>query len=139
MEKWFSILPMNPDPHLNKFLAIGTVDSDPRVKYVPRTQSYLVEFVLNSQIEDPLLVDGELLAVSYTVVARREKLALYLKDVLQPGLRLFIEGTLVPRPAAPPAKDHRNQPGFHVDLKEVELIDTPDKPEYPQNIKRLDR
>ena len=123
---------------LNKYRAIGSVSGEPKVKYVQQTQSYLVEFQLESRVLDPLNEDGELLPVSHCVVARNEKLALFLKDVLQPGLRLFIEGALIPRPASPLARGEGGA-AYHIDLSEVELIDAPDRPRYPEGIKRLDK
>lgn len=119
---------------ITRFLGIGTVVEVPKIKYVPKTESWLVEFLLSSQVPDPLNPEGERLASVMPVAVRRQKLALYLKDVLQPGLRLYIEGTLVPRSLG---RDHSAP--YHIDLKEVELIDTPVRPEYPSDIKRIDR
>ena len=128
-----------PSADLNKFIAIGTVTDEPRVKYVPQRESYLVEFMLRGMIDDPVQADSQLIPADYLVIARKEKLALYLKDVLQQGMRLFIEGNLIPGPAAQKNKDGIAAAGFHIDLREVELIDRPDKPAYPEGIKRIDK
>jgi len=126
---------------INKFIGIGEVFGDPKVKYVPQTESCLVEFQLRSRIEDPLDPHGEPVIVDYPVVVRREKQALFLKDVLAPGIRLYVEGNLIPRPASPVASGKGKEPAtsFHIDVREVELIDPPERPQYPEDIKRINK
>ena len=126
---------------INKFIGIGEVFGDPKVKYVPQTESYLVEFQLRSRVEDPLDPEGDGLVVDYPVVVRREKQALFLKDVLKSGLRLYLEGNLIPRPLNPQAARAGKSAviPYHIELKEVELIDPPERPAYPEDIKRIDR
>ena len=93
-----------------------------------------MEFLLTCQVEDPLNPEGEPLRTTLPVAVRRQKLALFLKDTLQPGLRLYVEGTFIPR-----ALNREQSQPYHIDLREVELIDTPQRPEYPSDIKRIHR
>lgn len=118
---------------INKTIQIGVVKEEPRIKFIPKLDAHLIEFNLTVRIKDQAIHDASSREVDFPIIVRNPRLALYLKDTLQAGARLYLEGQLIPTPL--PLK--KGQPAFRIEAREVVLIDKPQRHPYPDGIKKI--
>lgn len=122
---------------INKYIGIGRVDDEPKIKFVSKTNSYLIEFSLAVNIVDPAIPNAPATQVVHPVVVRNERLALYLKDILSQSARIYLEGQLIPFTDKTLKTNQAATVRYRIEANEIELIDKPERPTYPEDIKKI--
>ena len=120
----------------NKYIGIGKVDDEPSIKYVSQTESYLVEFDLEIIKES----ESELAPLVHPIVVRNENLALYLKDTLKKGMRIYLECELLTKSkqhSRTKTSNKKVEVAYYIDATEIQLIDTIQRTKYPDDIKKI--
>ncbi|MCG8671167.1 MAG: single-stranded DNA-binding protein [Pseudomonadales bacterium] len=121
----------------NKYIGIGKVQDEPKIKFVSKSESYLIEFDLligseDSNNSDPLV---------HPVIVRNENLALYLKDTLSKDMRVYVEGELLSRAqrlsTSSKTKSDKAEVSYYINASEIQLIDTIQRMKYPEDIKKI--
>ncbi|OUR86726.1 hypothetical protein A9Q81_27790 [Gammaproteobacteria bacterium 42_54_T18] len=111
---------------VNKVILIGHVVNEPDVRYISKTDDHLAQFGLETEP-----------SVIHQLVCRGAQ-ALYCKDLVKKGTRLYIEGHLqYVEQRHPQLKDFQWQ-NAQVRILSLQLIDAPERLVYPEDIKRID-
>jgi len=111
---------------VNKVILIGHVLNEPDIRYISKTDDHLAQFALETE---PGVIHQ---------LACRGAQALYCKDLIKKGTRLYIEGHLqYVEHSHPQLKDFKWQ-SAQIRILSLQLIDAPERLAYPEDIKKID-
>ncbi|OUS30471.1 hypothetical protein A9Q99_05810 [Gammaproteobacteria bacterium 45_16_T64] len=111
---------------VNKVILVGKVVSEPDIRYISKTDDHLAQFNLATK-------EG----VEHLLICRGAQ-ALYVKDLVKSGTRLYIEGELEYTEQRHPQHKDCVWQRAQVRILSLQLIDAPDRPAYPEDIKKID-
>lgn len=111
---------------VNKVILIGQVVNAPDIRYISKTDEHLAQFSLETEPK-----------VIHQLVCRGAQ-ALYCKDLVKQGTRLYVEGHLhYVEQRHPQIKECKWQ-SAQIRILSLQLIDAPERPTYPEDIKKID-
>ena len=111
---------------VNKVILIGQVVNDLDIRYISKTDDYWVQFRLGTGPD-----------VNHSLVSRGSQ-ALYCKDLVVSGTRLYIEGVLeYVEQRHPKIKEVRWQ-SAQIRIVTLQLIDAAERLPYPEDVKKID-
>ncbi|PHR16527.1 MAG: hypothetical protein COA38_21750 [Fluviicola sp.] len=111
---------------VNKVILVGHVVNAPDIRYISKTDDHLAQLSLETAPD-----------TVHQLLCRGAQ-ALYCKDLVKQGTRLYIEGELEyveQRPAS--AKEGRSQ-SAQIRILSLQLIDGAERLAYPEDIKKID-
>ena len=111
---------------VNKVILIGHVVNEPDIRYISKTDEHLA--VLQLQTEPNIV---------HKLVCRGAQ-ALYCKDLVKVDTRLYIEGELEYVEQRHPKWKECCWQNAQIRILSLQLIDSPERLAYPEDIKKID-